>query len=146
MENFRFNEELLREGYEFLVNNKGNGAYVVIKDGDLIDDYPADFRNLNEYFNIKENLSNDKYLLAIYDKRSKLYKVMFVNKKLIIGYPLLAKLFGKNKVVAVEVQGILSILNTKLRQKNLSNSEIKRTTMENIQPLKRSRKYKRGNN
>lgn len=71
---------------------------------------------------------------------------MFVNKKLIIGYPLLAKLFGKNKVVAVEVQGILSILNTKLRQKNLSNSEIKRTTMENIQTLKRSRKYKRGNN
>lgn len=146
IENFRFNEELLREGYEFLVNNKGNGAYVVIKDGDLIDDYPADFRNLNDYFNIKENLSNDKYLLVIYDRRSKLYKVMFVNKKLIIGYPLLAKLFGKNKVVAVEVQGILSILNTKLRQKNLSNSEIKRTTMENIQTLKRSRKYKRGNN
>ncbi len=50
MENFKFNEELLKEGYEFLANNKGNGAYVVIKDGDLIDDCKADFKNLNDYF------------------------------------------------------------------------------------------------
>ena len=139
MENFKFNEELLREGYQFLVNNKGNGAYGVLEDGDLTDDYAVDFKNLEDYFNIKENLGNDKYLLVIYDKKSKLYKVMFVNKKLIIGYPFLAKLFGKHKVAAVEVQGILSILNAKLRQQNLLNSEIKRTAMENIQPLKRSR-------
>ena len=71
---------------------------------------------------------------------------MFVNKKLIIGYPFLAKLFGKYKVAAVEVQGILSILNAKLRQQSLLNSEIKRTAMENIQPLKRSRINKRGKN
>ena len=134
MENFKFNEELLREGYQFLANNKGNGAYVVLED-----DYAVDFKNLEDYFNIKENLSDDKYLLVIYDKKSKLYKVMFVNKKLIIGYPFLAKLFGKHKVAAVEVQGILSILNAKLRQQSLLNSEIKRTAMENIQPLKRSR-------
>lgn len=139
MENFKFNEELLREGYQFLVNNKGNGAYGVLEDGDLTDDYAVDFKNLEDYFNIKENLGNDKYLLVIYDKKSKLYKVMFVNKKLIIGYPFLAKLFGKHKVAAVEVQGILSILNAKLRQQSLLNSEIKRTAMENIQPLKRSR-------
>lgn len=139
MENFKFNEELLREGYQFLVNNKGNGAYGVLEDGDLTDDYAVDFKNLEDYFNIKENLGNDKYLLVIYDKKSKLYKVMFVNKKLIFGYPFLAKLFGKHKVAAVEVQGILSILNAKLRQQSLLNSEIKRTAMENIQPLKRSR-------
>ncbi len=139
MENFKFNEELLRDGYQFLANNKGNGAYVVLEDGDLTDDYAVDFKNLEDYFNIKENLGNDKYLLVIYDKKSKLYKVMFVNKKLIIGYPFLAKLFGKHKVAAVEVQGILSILNAKLRQQSLLNSEIKRTAMENIQPLKRSR-------
>lgn len=139
MENFKFNEELLREGYQFLVNNKGNGAYGVLEDGDLTDDYAVDFKNLEDYFNIKENLGNDKYLLVIYDKKSKLYKVMFVNKKLIIGYPFLAKLFGKHKVAAVEVQGILSIVNAKLRQQSLLNSEIKRTAMENIQPLKRSR-------
>lgn len=139
MENFKFNEELLREGYQFLDNNKGNGAYVVLEDGDLTDDYAVDFKNLEDYFNIKENLGNDKYLLVIYDKKSKLYKVMFVNKKLIIGYPFLAKLFGKHKVAAVEVQGILSILNAKLRQQSLLNSEIKRTAMENIQSLKRSR-------
>ena len=139
MENFKFNEELLREGYQFLANNKGNGAYVILEDGDLTDDYAVDFKNLEDYFNIKENLSDDKYLLVIYDKKSKLYKVMFVNKKLIIGYPFLAKLFGKHKVAAVEVQGILSILNAKLRQQSLLNGEIKRTAMENIQPLKRSR-------
>lgn len=139
MENFKFNEELLRVGYQFLVNNKGNGAYGVLEDGDLTDDYAVDFKNLEDYFNIKENLSDDKYLLVIYDKKSKLYKVMFVNKKLIIGYPFLAKLFGKHKVAAVEVQGILSILNAKLRQQSLLNGEIKRTAMENIQPLKRSR-------
>ena len=92
------------------------------------------------------NLSDDKYLLVIYDRKSKLYKVMFVNKKLIIGYPFLAKLFGKHKVAVVEVQGILSILNAKLRQQSLLNSEIKRTAMENIQPLKRSRINKRGKN
>lgn len=139
MENFKFNEELLRDGYQFLANNKGNGVYVVLEDGDLTADYAVDFKNLEDYFNIKENLGNDKYLLVIYDKKSKLYKVMFVNKKLIIGYPILAKLFGKHKVAAVEVQGILSILNAKLRQQSLLNSEIKRTTMANIQPLKRSR-------
>ena len=146
MENFKFNEELLREGYQFLANNKGNGAYVVLEDGDLTADYAVNFKNLEDYFNIKENLSDDKYLLVIYDRKSKLYKVMFVNKKLIIGYPFLAKLFGKHKVVAVEVQGISSILNAKLRQQSLLNSEIKRTAMENIQPLKRSRINKRGKN
>lgn len=146
MENFKFNEELLREGYQFLANNKGNGAYVVLEDGDLTDDCAVDFKNLEDYFNIKENLSDDKYLLVIYDRKSRLYKVMFVNKKLIIGYPFLAKLFGKHKVAAVEVQGILSILNAKLRQQSLLNSEIKRTAMENIQPLKRSRINKRGKN
>ena len=146
MENFKFNEELLREGYQFLANNKGNGAYVVLEDGDLKNDYSVDFKNLEDYFNIKEKLSDDKYLLVIYDRKSKLYKVMFVNKKLIIGYPFLAKLFGKHKVAAVEVQGILSILNAKLRQQSLLNSEIKRTAMENIQPLKRSRINKRGKN
>lgn len=139
MENFKFNEELLRDWYQFLANNKGNEAYVVLEDGDLTDDYAVDFKNLEDYFNIKENLGNDKDLLVIYDRKSKLYKVMFVNKKLIIGYPFLAKLFGKHKVAAVEVQGILSILNAKLRQQSLLNSEIKRTAMENIQPLKRSR-------
>ncbi len=142
MENFKFNEELLREGYEFLANNKGNGAYVVIKDGDLVDDCKADFKNLNDYFNIKENLSNDKYLLVIYDKKSKLYKVMFVNKKLIIGYPLLAKLFGKSKVAAVEVQGILSILNTKLRQKKWENNKLERNQMSNIPTLTLSKAKK----
>ena len=146
MENFKFNEELLREGYQFLANNKGNVAYVVLEDGDLTDDCAVDFKNLEDYFNIKENLSDDKYLLVIYDRKSKLYKVMFVNKKLIIGYPFLAKLFGKHKVAVVEVQGILSILNAKLRQQSLLNSEIKRTAMENIQPLKRSRINKRGKN
>lgn len=146
MENFKFNEELLRDGYQFLANNKGNGAYVVLEDGDLTDDCAVDFKNLEDYFNIKENLSDDKYLLVIYDRKSRLYKVMFVNKKLIIGYPFLAKLFGKHKVAAVEVQGILSILNAKLRQQSLLNSEIKRTAMENIQPLKRSRINKRGKN
>ena len=146
MENFKFNEELLRDGYQFLANNKGNGAYVVLEDGDLTNDYAVDFKNLEDYFNIKEKLSDDKYLLVIYDRKSKLYKVMFVNKKLIIGYPFLAKLFGKYKVAAVEVQGILSILNAKLRQQSLLNSEIKRTAMENIQPLKRSRINKRGKN
>lgn len=144
MENFKFNEELLREGYEFLVNNKGNGAYVVFKSGDLVDNYAVDFKNIEDYFNIKKNLGDDKYLLVIYDRKSKLYKVMFVNKKLIIGYPFLAKLFGKHKVVALEVQGILSILNTKLRQQSLLTKEIKHTTRENIQTLTLSKRNNNG--
>ena len=120
MENFKFNEELLREGYQFLANNKGNGAYVVLEDGDLTNDYAVDFKNLEDYFNIKEKLSDDKYLLVIYDRKSRLYKVMFVNKKLIIGYPFLAKLFGKHKVAAVEVQGILTVKKIKFSsQRNL---------------------------
>lgn len=144
MENFKFNEELLREGYEFLANNKGNGAYVVFKSGDLADDYAIDFKVIEDYFNIKENLGNEEYLLVIYDKKSKHYKIMFVNKKLIIGYPFLAKLFGKHKVVALEVQGILSILNTKLRQQSLLTKEIKHTTRENIQTLTLSKRNNNG--
>ena len=64
---------------------------------------------------------------------------MIVNKKYILKYPLLTKLFCKNKVAAVEVQGILSILNTKLRQNNWPVSEILQTDMDNIPTL--TRKY-----
>lgn len=142
MESFRFNKELLRDGYQFLANNKGNGAYVIIEDGDLTADYAVKFQNLEDYLNIKENLSDDKYLLVIYDRKSRLYKVMFVNKKLIIGYPFLAKLFGKHKVAAIEVQGILSILNTKLRQKKWENNKLERNQMSNIPTLTLSKAKK----
>ena len=139
MKTFRFEEELLREGYQFFANNQGNGAYVLLKNGDIEDDYVANFEAINDYFNIKESVTNDKYLLVFYDKFSKFYKVMIVNKKYILKYPLLTKLFCKNKVAAVEVQGILSILNTKLRQNNWPVSEILQTDMDNIPTL--TRKY-----
>ncbi len=139
MKTFRFEEELLKEGYQFFANNQGNGAYVLLKNGDIEDDYVANFEAINDYFNIKESVTNDKYLLVFYDKFSKFYKVMIVNKKYILKYPLLTKLFCKNKVAAVEVQGILSILNTKLRQNNWPVSEILQTDMDNIPTL--TRKY-----
>lgn len=139
MKTFRFEEELLKEGYQFFANNQGNGAYVLLKNGDIDDDYVANFEAINDYFNIKESVTNDKYLLVFYDKFSKFYKVMIVNKKYILKYPLLTKLFCKNKVAAVEVQGILSILNTKLRQNNWPVSEILRTDIDNIPTL--TRKY-----
>ncbi len=139
MKTFRFEEELLKEGYQFFANNQGNGAYVLLKNGDIEDDYVANFEAINDYFNIKESVTNDKYLLVFYDKFSKFYKVMIVNKKYILKYPLLTKLFCKNKVAAVEVQGILSILNTKLRQNNWPVSEILRTDIDNIPTL--TRKY-----
>ena len=132
MENFRFEEELLREGYQFFANNKGNGAYVLIKSGNIEE---VDFKVIEDYFNIREKLTKDKYLLVFYDKISKVYKVMIVNEKWIIRYPLLAKFFCKNKVAAVEVQGILSILNTKLRQEKWYNYEIEHTLTEDIQTL-----------
>ncbi len=135
MENFRFEEELLREGYQFFANNKGNGAYVLIKSGNIEDDHVVDFKVIEDYFNIREKLTKDKYLLVFYDKISKVYKVMIVNEKWIIRYPLLAKFFCKNKVAAVEVQGILSILNTKLRQEKWYNYEIEHTLTEDIQTL-----------
>lgn len=139
MKTFRFEEELLKEGYQFFANNQGNGAYVLLKNGDIEDDYVANFEAINDYFNIKESVTNDKYLLVFYDKFSKFYKVMIVNKKYILKYPLLTKLFCKNKVAAVEVQGILSILNTKLRQNNWPVSEILQTDIDNIPTL--TRKY-----
>ena len=139
MKTFRFEEELLKEGYQFFANNQGNGAYVLLKNGDIEDDYVANFEAINDYFNIKESVTNDKYLLVFYDKFSKFYKVMIVNKKYILKYPLLTKLFCKNKVAAVEVQGILSILNTKVRQNNWPVSEILQTDMDNIPTL--TRKY-----
>lgn len=139
MKTFRFEEELLKEGYQFFANNQGNGAYVLLKNGDIEDDFVANFEAINDYFNIKESVTNDKYLLVFYDKFSKFYKVMIVNKKYILKYPLLTKLFCKNKVAAVEVQGILSILNTKLRQNNWPVSEILQTDMDNIPTL--TRKY-----
>lgn len=139
MKTFRFEEELLKEGYQFFANNQGNGAYVLLKNGDIEDDYVANFEAINDYFNIKESVTDDKYLLVFYDKFSKFYKVMIVNKKYILKYPLLTKLFCKNKVAAVEVQGILSILNTKLRQNNWPVSEILQTDMDNIPTL--TRKY-----
>lgn len=139
MKTFRFEEELLKEWYQFFANNQGNGAYVLLKNGDIEDDYVANFEAINDYFNIKDSVTNDKYLLVFYDKFSKFYKVMIVNKKYILKYPLLTKLFCKNKVAAVEVQGILSILNTKLRQNNWPVSEILRTDIDNIPTL--TRKY-----
>ena len=139
MKTFRFEEELLKEGYQFFANNQGNGAYVLLKNGYIEDDFVANFEAINDYFNIKESVTNDKYLLVFYDKFSKFYKVMIVNKKYILKYPLLTKLFCKNKVAAVEVQGILSILNTKLRQNNWPVSEILQTDMDNIPTL--TRKY-----
>ena len=143
MENFRFEEELLREGYQFFANNKGNGAYVLIKSGNIEE---VDFKVIEDYFNIREKLTKDKYLLVFYDKISRVYKVMIVNEKWIIRYPLLAKFFCKNKVAAVEVQGILSILNTKLRQEKCYNYEIEHTLTEDIQTLILAKTDKKGKN
>ena len=143
MENFKFNEELLREGYQFFANNKGNGAYVLIKSGNIEE---VDFKVIEDYSNIREKLTKDKYLLVFYDKISRVYKVMIVNEKWIIRYPLLAKFFCKNKVAAVEVQGILSILNTKLRQEKWYNYEIEHTITEDIQTLILAKTDKKGKN
>lgn len=62
---------------------------------------------------------------------------MIVDLELLKRYPLLAKLLGSDKVTALEVQGILSILNTKLRQQEWSNNEIDRTDMINVPTLTR---------
>lgn len=135
MENFRFEEGLLREGYEFLGSYDGTGEYALRENGVMVDGYQIDFSSLDYYFNIKEQMHENRYLLVFYDKRWNLYKVMLVSEKLMNKYPFLAKLLGKNKISALEVQGILSILNTKLRQKKWENNTIDRTEMINIPKL-----------
>ena len=139
---FDFEEELLKEGYEFLGSYDGAGEYALRKNGVIVDGYKVDFRSIDGYFNIKEQMQENKYLLVFYDKRWKLYKVMLVNERLMDKYPFLAKLLGKNKISAVEVQGILSILNTKLRQKKWENNTIDRTEMINIPKLALNRHKK----
>lgn len=135
MENFRFEEGLLREGYEFLGSYDGTGEYALRESGVMVDGYQVDFSSLDYYFNIKEQMHENRYLLIFYDKRWNLYKVMFVSEKLMNEYPFLAKLLGKNKISALEVQGILSILNTKLRQKKWENNKVERNQMSNIPTL-----------
>ena len=125
MKTFRFEEELLREGYLFIASSDSKARYI------------TDFSEINLYYNILKRLDDCNYLLVYYQPLFNRYKVMIVDLELLKRYPLLAKLLGSDKVTALEVQGILSILNTKLRQQEWSNNEIDRTDMINVPTLTR---------
>ena len=139
MKTFRFEEEILREGYLFIASSDSKARYILLNKGKVTDSYITDFSEINLYFNILKILDNCNYLLVYYQPLFKRYKVMIVDMELLKRYPLLAKLLGTDKVTALEVQGILSILNTKLRQQEWSNNEIDHTDMDNIPTL--TRKY-----
>ena len=137
MKPFRFEEELLREGYLFIASSDSKARYILLNKGKVTDSYITDFSEINLYYNIVKRLDACNYLLIYYQPLFKKYKVMIVDLELLKRYPLLAKLLGSDKVTALEVQGILSILNTKLRQQEWSNNEIDRTDMINIPTLTR---------
>ena len=137
MENFRFEEELLREGYLFIASSDSKARYILLNKGKVTDSYITDFSEINLYYNILKRLDDCNYLLVYYQHLFNRYKVMIVDLELLKRYPLLAKLLGSDKVTALEVQGILSILNTKLRQQEWSNNEIDRTDMINVPTLTR---------
>lgn len=137
MKPFRFEEELLREGYLFIASSDSKARYILLNKGKVTDSYITNFSEINLYYNIVKRLDACNYLLIYYQPLFKKYKVMIVDLELLKRYPLLAKLLGSDKVTALEVQGILSILNTKLRQQEWSNNEIDRTDMINIPTLTR---------
>lgn len=137
MKTFRFEEELLREGYLFIASSDSKARYILLNKGKVTDSYITNFSEINLYYNIVKRLDACNYLLIYYQPLFKKYKVMIVDLELLKRYPLLAKLLGSDKVTALEVQGILSILNTKLRQQEWSNNEIDRTDMINIPTLTR---------
>lgn len=137
MKTFRFEEELLREGYLFIASSDSKARYILLNKGKVTDSYITNFSEINLYYNILKRLDACNYLLIYYQPLFKKYKVMIVDLELLKRYPLLAKLLGSDKVTALEVQGILSILNTKLRQQEWSNNEIDRTDMINIPTLTR---------
>lgn len=137
MKTFKFEEELLREGYLFIASSDSKARYILLNKGKVTDSYITNFSEINLYYNIVKRLDACNYLLIYYQPLFKKYKVMIVDLELLKRYPLLAKLLGSDKVTALEVQGILSILNTKLRQQEWSNNEIDRTDMINIPTLTR---------
>lgn len=137
MKTFRFEEELLRGGYLFIASSDSKARYILLNKGKVTDSYITNFSEINLYYNILKRLDACNYLLIYYQPLFKKYKVMIVDLELLKRYPLLAKLLGSDKVTALEVQGILSILNTKLRQQEWSNNEIDRTDMINIPTLTR---------
>lgn len=137
MKTFKFEEELLREGYLFIASSDSKARYILLNKGKVTDSYITNFSEINLYYNIVKRLDVCNYLLIYYQPLFKKYKVMIVDLELLKRYPLLAKLLGSDKVTALEVQGILSILNTKLRQQEWSNNEIDRTDMINIPTLTR---------
>lgn len=137
MKTFKFEEELLREGYLFIASSDSKARYILLNKGKVTDSYITNFPEINLYYNIVKRLDACNYLLIYYQPLFKKYKVMIVDLELLKRYPLLAKLLGSDKVTALEVQGILSILNTKLRQQEWSNNEIDRTDMINIPTLTR---------
>lgn len=137
MKTFRFEEELLREGYLFIASSDSKARYILLNKGKVTDSYITDFSEINLYYNILKRLDDYNYLLVYYQPLFNRYKVMIVDLELLKRYPLLAKLLGSDKVTALEVQGILSILNIKLRQQEWSNNEIDRTDMINVPTLTR---------
>ena len=137
MKTFKFEEELLRGGYLFIASSDSKARYILLNKGKVTDSYITNFPEINLYYNILKRLDDCNYLLVYYQPLFKKYKVMIVDLEWLKRYPLLAKLLGSEKVTALEVQGILSILNTKLRQQEWSNNEIDRTDMINIPTLTR---------
>ena len=152
MKNFRFNEELLKGGYLFLADSDGHAKYILIGKNNsenknvVTDSYILDFSDINLYLNIQRKLNDRKYLLVYHEPIFKRYKVMIADIELLKLNPFLGKLLSRDKIAAVEVQGILSILNTKLRQEKWYNYEIEHTLTEDIQTLILAKTDKKGKN
>ena len=110
MENLRFDEELLQQGYKFLSDVSGNGRYVLIEKGEIKGDCVVDFKFLQTYYNVTDNMIDGKYLIIFYEKGKHAYKAIIADKKIIVKYPFFLKFIRKGNVSSSEVQSILSIL------------------------------------
>ena len=138
MENLRFDEELLQQGYKFLSDVSGNGRYVLIEKGEIKGDCVVDFKFLQTYYNVTDNMIDGKYLIIFYEKGKHAYKAIIADKKIIVKYHSFLKFIRKGNVSSSEVQSILSILDTKLRQQKWSVTKLEHTGIGDVTSYKLS--------
>ena len=61
MKTFRFEEELLREGYLFIASSDSKARYILLNKGKVTDSYITDFSEINLYYNIFKRLDDCNY-------------------------------------------------------------------------------------
>ena len=87
---------------------------------------------------VTDNMIDGKYLIIFYEKGKHAYKAIIADKKIIVKYPFFLKFIRKGNVSSSEVQSILSILDTKLRQQKWSVTKLEHTGIGDVTSYKLS--------